>query len=233
MKKHGDITTFGPNSESIYIDYCKLDLEGCEQLYKYFVDQLKRRKENDKENKEVAMLTNSQVINEILSNGGMCYITTKDDEGIQIIIDKINYGSPDELPTFEAIIPESIHRPNRKNISKVSYRDYYKCPRQDAPTLPEIKDVIFNPPATIILWEDNTKTVVKCQEGYEFDPWTGLMTAIVKKVLGNKGNYCNTLKKWIDKYETETVTKLSEVLESIGKVRPFCISDIINTLLKE
>lgn len=29
MEKHGDITTIDPNSESIYIDYCKLDLEGC------------------------------------------------------------------------------------------------------------------------------------------------------------------------------------------------------------
>ena len=31
--------------------------------------------------------------------------------------------------------------------------------------LPEIKNVIFNEPATIIIWKDGTKTVVKCQEG--------------------------------------------------------------------
>lgn len=32
-----------------------------------------------------------------------------------------------------------------------------------------IKKVIFNDPATIILWKDGTKTVVKCQEGDTYD----------------------------------------------------------------
>ena len=30
---------------------------------------------------------------------------------------------------------------------------------------PGIKKVIFNDPATIVLWDDGTKTVVKCSEG--------------------------------------------------------------------
>lgn len=192
-----------------------------------------RRKENDKENKEMTKLTNSQLLDEIVSNGGMCYITTQDDEGIPIIIDRINYGSYDDLPTFEAIIHEHTHKQNRKNVSKVSYRNHYRSSCTDRLTLPKIKDVIFNPPATIILWEDNTKTVVKCQEGYEFDPWTGLTTAIVKKVLGNKGNYCNALNKWISKYEAETATTLGEVLEKISKIQPLSLSDIFEQLQKE
>jgi hypothetical protein len=63
-----------------------------------------------------------------------------------------------------------------------------------------IKDVIFNDPATIVFWADGTKTVVKCQNDDVFDPEVGLAMAIAKKALGNKGNYCNTIKKWIDKY---------------------------------
>ena len=55
---------------------------------------------------------------------------------------------------------------------------------------PEIKKVIFNPPATIVLWFDNTKTVVKCQDGDEYDPEKGLAMAIVKKMYGNTGKYC-------------------------------------------
>lgn len=31
-------------------------------------------------------------------------------------------------------------------------------------TLPKIERVIFNPPATIVFWDDKTKTVVKCSE---------------------------------------------------------------------
>lgn len=67
--------------------------------------------------------------------------------------------------------------------------------------IPEIKNVIFNDPATIVFWEDGTKTVVKCQDGDEFDPEKGLAMAIVKKAYGNKGNYCNKMKKWLPKEE--------------------------------
>lgn len=67
--------------------------------------------------------------------------------------------------------------------------------------IPEIKNVIFNNPATIVYWDDGTKTVVKCQDGDEFDPEKGLAMAIVKKAYGNKGSYCNKLKKWLPKEE--------------------------------
>lgn len=64
--------------------------------------------------------------------------------------------------------------------------------------LPTIKNVIFNPPATIVMWSDGTKTVVKC-ENEDYDPEKGLAMAISKKALGNKGSYFNEIKKWTDK----------------------------------
>ena len=60
----------------------------------------------------------------------------------------------------------------------------------------DIKQVIFNNPATIIIWKDGSKTVVKCQEGDVFDKEKGLAMCIVKKLMGNKGNYNNLFKKW-------------------------------------
>lgn len=60
----------------------------------------------------------------------------------------------------------------------------------------QIKDVIFNNPATIVIWADGTKTVVKCTNE-EFDPEKGLSMAIAKKALGNKGNYYETFKKFV------------------------------------
>lgn len=66
---------------------------------------------------------------------------------------------------------------------------------------PQIKNVIFNDPATIVFWTDGTKTVVKAQDDDVFDPEKGLAMAISKKALGNKGNYCNELKKWLPKEE--------------------------------
>ena len=63
--------------------------------------------------------------------------------------------------------------------------------------VPEIKKVIFNDPATIILWEDGTKTVVKAQDKDQFDKEKGLAMAIVKKALGNEGRYYEIFKKWL------------------------------------
>ena len=61
----------------------------------------------------------------------------------------------------------------------------------------KIEKVIFNNPATIVMWADGTKTIVKCQEGDEFDPEKGLAMAIAKKALGNQGNYYEVLKEWV------------------------------------
>ena len=58
-----------------------------------------------------------------------------------------------------------------------------------------IEKVIFNGPATIVMWMDGTKTIVKCQDGDAFDPEKGLAMAISKKAFGNKGNYCDVFKK--------------------------------------
>ena len=63
-----------------------------------------------------------------------------------------------------------------------------------------IKNVKFNPPATIVFWTDNTKTVVKCNRE-DYDPEKGLAMCICKKVLGDRGNYYEVFKKWLPKEE--------------------------------
>ena len=63
-----------------------------------------------------------------------------------------------------------------------------------------IVDVIFNDPATIIIWADGSKTVVKA-ENEPFDPEKGLAMAISKKVLGNKYDYYDVFKKYVGRYE--------------------------------
>lgn len=63
---------------------------------------------------------------------------------------------------------------------------------------PKIENVIFNDPATIVFWQDGTKTVVKCHDSI-FDPEKGLAMAIAKKALGNNGSYYEEFKKWLPK----------------------------------
>lgn len=69
--------------------------------------------------------------------------------------------------------------------------------------IPKIKDVIYNDPATIVFWEDGTKTVVKCKNE-KFDPEKGLAMAFSKKMLGNNGNYYNVFKKWLPEEKLNT-----------------------------
>lgn len=49
-----------------------------------------------------------------------------------------------------------------------------------------IDHVIYNKPATIVFWKDGTKTVVKAQDEYDYDPDLGLAMAVVKKTIGLK-----------------------------------------------
>lgn len=62
-----------------------------------------------------------------------------------------------------------------------------------------IKDVIFAPPATIVYWSDDSKTVVKCSEKDVFDPEKGLAMAIAKRCGGNKGGYYKEIQNWVEK----------------------------------
>ena len=59
----------------------------------------------------------------------------------------------------------------------------------------KIKNVIFHNPATIVIWDDNTKTVVKVNKDDAFDAETGLAMAITKKYVNSahwKQKYCRT-----------------------------------------
>ena len=60
------------------------------------------------------------------------------------------------------------------------------------------KQVIYNPPATVVLWADGTKTVVKCDPADTYDKRTGLALCYMKKALGNKSRELNKALKGAD-----------------------------------
>ena len=57
--------------------------------------------------------------------------------------------------------------------------------------------VIFHDPATIVFWDDGSKTVVKCQKDDTYNEEMGLALCFAKKAMGNKSNFNNVFKKWI------------------------------------
>lgn len=85
---------------------------------------------------------------------------------------------------------------------KEVYKRIFNSIYGKTPTIPlssfAIEKVIFNGPATIVMWMDGTKTIVKCQDGDAFDPEKGLAMAISKKAFGNKGKYCDVFKKCLE-----------------------------------
>lgn len=55
--------------------------------------------------------------------------------------------------------------------------------------IPEVREIRYNGPATIIFWKDGTKTVVKVQpEEICYDPDKAFAMAVCKKLFGNKFN---------------------------------------------
>ena len=60
-----------------------------------------------------------------------------------------------------------------------------------------ITKVIHNNPATIVFWNDGTKTVARVQDGEAYEPTTGLMVCVLKKLIGNDQTQ-KLLNDWAD-----------------------------------
>lgn len=80
----------------------------------------------------------------------------------------------------------------------------------------EITKVIFNDPATIVFWSDGKKTVVRTQNGDQFDPEKGLAMAISKRVLGNEGNYYEEFKRWLPEESEEVIQTTSNPFSELA-----------------
>lgn len=65
----------------------------------------------------------------------------------------------------------------------------------------KIDKVIFDNPATVILWKDGTRTVVHAQDGEPYDKEKGFAMAVCKKIFGNGRDYYHVFKRWFRKGE--------------------------------
>lgn len=132
-----------------------------------------------------------------LANNGKAVLRTSDGVEVQVRIEEIEQRHESDS-TEMAIGCVALSEP------RIKYGDCYRSAYVKHVTAARIKNVIFNDPATIVMWSDGTKTVVKCGENDIFDPEKGLAMAISKKLLGdNKGRYFEEFKKWLPKVEEE------------------------------
>lgn len=90
-------------------------------------------------------------------------------------------------------------------IRCTDYTIYESC---RVPGAPDIKRVIFSDPCTIVLWNDGSKTIVRCTDE-KFDKEKGLAMCVAKKALGNKGKYYDVFKKWLKpEYDSSPIEEL-------------------------
>ena len=79
----------------------------------------------------------------------------------------------------------------QKTISKVSVNPTTKIPgnfyieKNSSTKMIYIKKVLYNNPVTVVWWSDGTVTRNRCPENVTYNPDTGLLFCITKRLLGN------------------------------------------------
>lgn len=90
-----------------------------------------------------------------------------------------------------------------------------------------VSKIIFNPPATIVFWEDGTKTVVKCSAEDEFNEYYGFLAALGKKVYESNSQIKKLIDKKAEWHKNKKNKKdISDVsMNSLGEVLEYLCTD--------
>ena len=141
--------------------------------------------------------TIAKMVNFVRPNGEVVYANTTPVTAINEIVCSVNPNNRCTL--FAPISPDDIPKGKNPNLRHIPYinKDTKKlCYKEGLVEQLTPVNVIFNPPATIVFWEDGEKTVVKCGEGEAYDKEKGLAMAFCKRVWGNKGRFNTMFEKW-------------------------------------
>lgn len=106
----------------------------------------------------------------------------------------VKYNAPEELDDMKTVLNSMYGR-----ASAYSHTDL--------PVAANIEKVIFDAPATVILWKDGTRTVVHAQ-GEHYDKEKGFAMAVCKKIFGNERDYYHVFKRWFRKGEDRTAKEM-------------------------
>ena len=107
----------------------------------------------------------------------------------KIVADRITtYDNPVEIVRYVSL-----------NLNKNLLRTITSANLVDGTARPDdgLAKVIFNENVTIAIWKDGTKTIVRCWEGDAYDKEKAIALCYMKKALGNRGSFNETLKKWV------------------------------------
>lgn len=83
-----------------------------------------------------------------------------------------------------------------------------------------VSKIIFNPPATIVFWEDGTKTVAKCAAEDEFNEYYGFLAALGKKVYESNSQIKELIDEKAERHypEDEFSKQIEQLEKSMNKL---------------
>ena len=139
------------------------------------------------------MLAAKQYVNDKYGWGGDIPIYGHEEkvQAIKKFKDFVLYGKHRNRD-IRIVTNDEIEYPDRAEMIDSTYLE-----GREFPDL--IKKVIFSGPCTIVIWQDDSKTIVKCKKGEQFDPEKGIAMAIMKKLfMGSSTRMSKFIKKCLD-----------------------------------
>lgn len=138
--------------------------------------------------------------------------------------DSWNWNTCPDLPPVMFMSDHELARAIHKGMAIDYSRQSTECAKKNnivkfGMCSVSIRKVIFNDPATIVLWSDGTKTVVKCGPEDSFDMEKGLAMAIVKKMAGNDNRFHKVFKRYTKKKKKEpgSVGSISDIMVGLNQ----------------
>lgn len=98
----------------------------------------------------------------------------------------------------------------------------YVDSRPNGRNRPEIEKVIFNPPATIVIWHDKSKTIVKCRGDDEYDPEYGLAMCIAKKYFGSRHQMQKLVAENYEEPDYTNINPEEHEIPNLGRLARAC-----------
>ncbi|MBO5906181.1 MAG: hypothetical protein J6Q84_07175 [Kiritimatiellae bacterium] len=141
-------------------------------------------------------------------------MNTYDFANLKVVIgDKVITPKTIDVKRGDPFVPDQIIiRCEEPAPSTMKYAAYTKMCSNSKPVkgyyanIPEIEKVIFNNPATIVIWADGSKTVVKAQSGDTYNPEVGIVMCIAKKVYGNGNKFNDIIREcFIQKIQADSI----------------------------
>ena len=133
-------------------------------------------------------------------------VKPKSKDDLYVYLPKENSGKVEEknIDFYKDILKNLHDAVNKQSRIDNSFGSYYE---DDGGNVTYIKEVIYNDPAVVVIWNDGTKTVSKCDYGDNFNPEFGLILCVLKKVVGN-AQVAKLLMNWIPN-DIEGLTKIT------------------------